>query len=288
MYLLQLAARDAADADRIVDMLLALPWPDTSAAAALEIGNTWRVDAYYAEEPEPEALALIGELTTATDLDRRISLTALADRNWVKESLEAMPPVHAGRFTIHGRHDRDRVPANAIGIEIEANLAFGTGHHGTTRGCLLLLDEVLKRDRPYHVLDIGTGTGVLAIAAARALHVPVTASDIDPVSVKIAAENAHANRAGAWVRPVLAAGFAHRDLRAGVPYDLVLANILAGPLMGLAPDMARAIRSGGYAILSGILTWQAPKVLAAMRNQGLVLGRRIVLDGWTSLLLERR
>ncbi|MGE0230171.1 MAG: 50S ribosomal protein L11 methyltransferase [Flavobacteriaceae bacterium] len=288
MYLLQLTARDAADADRLVEMLLGMPWPDTSAAAALEIDNGWRVDAYYADEPEPEALELIGRLVADGDIDRRLNVTALADRNWVKESLEAMPPVQAGRFTIHGRHDRDRVGANAIGIEIEANLAFGTGHHGTTRGCLLLLDDVLKIGRPSAVLDIGTGTGVLAIAAARALRRPVIASDIDPVSVKIAAENARANRAGAWVRPVLAAGFAHRELRAGVPYDLVLANILAGPLMKLAPEMAAAIRPGGFAILSGILHWQAPKVIAAMRNQGLVLGRRIILDGWTSLLLKRR
>lgn len=287
MYLLQLAARDAADADRVADILLSLPWPDTSAAAALEVGGSWRVDAYYADEPDDQALALVAELTGADGFDRRAALTALADRNWVRESLEAMPPVHAGRFTVHGRHDRDRVPANAIGIEIEANLAFGTGHHGTTRGCLLLLDDLLRRQRPRRVLDLGTGTGVLAIAAARALRRTVIASDIDPVAVAIARENAAANRAGAWLRPVLAAGFAHRELRAGVPYDLVLANILAGPLIGLAPQMAASMSRGGHAILSGILHWQAPRVLAAMRNQDLVLLRRLSLDGWTSLLLRR-
>ncbi|MGE0844875.1 MAG: 50S ribosomal protein L11 methyltransferase [Flavobacteriaceae bacterium] len=285
MHLLRIAARDAAEADRISDLLMSLPEPDTSAAAALEIDDRWRVDAYYEEDPGEAAIERLRELIGGRN--RLIELVELAPRDWVRDSLEAMPPVSAGRFVVHGRHDRHRVPANAIGIEIEANLAFGTGHHGTTRGCLIMLDRLLRRERPKHVLDVGTGTGVLAIAAARATGRPVTASDIDPVAVAIARENALTNRAGALVRPVTASGFGHRAIREAGPYDLILANILAGPLMAMAPDISRSLRPGGRAILSGLLTWQGRRVLAACVAQGLRLEDRVALDGWLTLMVRR-
>ena len=210
----------------------------------------------------------------------------IAEKDWVKASLEGLGLVRAGRFAVHGSHDRHRVPGNAIGIEIEAALAFGTGHHGTTRGCLLMLDGILKQRRPRRVLDVGTGTGVLAMAAARALHRPVASGDIDPVAVEAARENALNNRAGAYVRPVVARGVGHPVLAAGKPYDLVFANILARPLMRLAPSIASIVAPGGEIILSGLIPRDVPGVLSAYRAQRLHLVRKMELEGWATLLLR--
>jgi len=193
----------------------------------------------------------------------------------------------AGRFVVHGSHDRDRVAPNKLAIEIEAALAFGTGHHGTTRGCLLLLDHVLKSSRPRSLLDLGTGTGVLGIAAAKALHRAVLASDIDPPSVRVAAENATLNHVGNQVRVIRATGFAAPDFARCGPFDLVLANILANPLRQLAGPMARHLAPGARVILSGLLTHQAPAVIAAYRARGLVPLRHLRIEGWSSLLLRK-
>src|SRR5262249_52438702 len=159
-------------------------------------------------------------------------------KDWVKASLDGLAPVEAGRFIVHGQHDRARVPINRIGIEIEAALAFGTGHHGTTRGCLLLLDAVLRARRPTRVLDLGTGTGVLAIAAAKALRRSILATDIDLRSALTARENARSNAAGPFVQAVHAPGFSSPQFKARAPFDLVMANILANPLRRLATPMA--------------------------------------------------
>ncbi len=188
---------------------------------------------------------------------------------------------------MHGQHDRDRVAPNKLGIEIEAALAFGTGHHGTTRGCLLLLDHVLKAYRPRRVLDLGTGTGVLAIAAAKALHENVLASDIDPPSVQVARENARLNAAGHLVQAISATGFAAPQFAQRGPFDLVLANILANPLRQLAAPMARHLAPSALVILSGLLTHQAPSVIAAYRARGLVPVRHLRIEGWSSLLLRQ-
>jgi ribosomal protein L11 methyltransferase len=224
-----------------------------------------------------------------------------------------LKPVAAGRFRVHGAHDRARVPAHRIGIEIEAALAFGTGHHGTTRGCLLALDAWLRRRRsrlaPFpapgsalarrpgralprkrgrvKVLDIGTGTGVLAIAAAKALRARVIASDIDRRAVEVARANARANAAGPLVNVVHAGGLAAR-LRERGPFDLVLANILLPPLRRLAAPIAHALAPGGHVILSGLLATQAPAAIAAYRMQGLELEASIPLDEWITLMLVRR
>ncbi|MDU1806324.1 MAG: 50S ribosomal protein L11 methyltransferase, partial [Bradyrhizobium sp.] len=172
-------------------------------------------------------------------------------------------------------------------IEIEAALAFGTGHHGTTRGCLLLLDHILKSRVPRRVLDLGTGTGVLAIAAAKAQHRSVLASDIDPPSVAVARENARLNGVGPLVRVIRATGFAAEDFAKAGPFDLVLANILANPLRQLASPMQRHLARSADVILSGLLTTQARSVIAAYRARGLVPVRHLRIEGWSSLLLRK-
>jgi ribosomal protein L11 methyltransferase len=225
-------------------------------------------------------------LAAGEDAARELAFETVAEADWVKRSLEGLTPVRAGRFLVHGAHDRARIPANSIGIEIEAALAFGTGHHGTTRGCLLALDGVAKRTKPANILDIGTGSGVLAITAARALHARVTASDIDRVAVNAARSNARLNRAPA-IRFVHAAGASVRALRVAAPYDMILANILLGPLVRLAQPIRRLSAPGAHVILSGLLPSHANAALAAYAAQGFVLRRRIPLDGWMTLLLQR-
>jgi ribosomal protein L11 methyltransferase len=211
--------------------------------------------------------------------------------DWVRASLQGLSPVAAGRFIVHGAHDRGRVPPHRIGIEIEAALAFGTGHHGTTRGCLLALDRFIKRRpkrRRPRVLDLGTGSGVLAIAAARSLHWPVLASDIDPRAVAAARANARHNRAGGAVEVIRAEGFKARRLRERAPFDLIFANILLAPLKRLAVPMRRLVGAHGCVVLSGLLAAQANAALAAYRAQGLVLAHRVHLDGWVTLVLLNR
>jgi ribosomal protein L11 methyltransferase len=188
---------------------------------------------------------------------------------------------------VHGRHDRAKVPPNKLGVEIEAALAFGTGHHGTTRGCLLLLDHVLKAYRPRRVLDLGTGTGVLAISAAKALRINVLASDIDPLSVVTARDNARLNGTGDLVEILRASGFSAPQFARRGPFDLVLANILANPLRQMATPMARHLAPSALVILSGLLPHQAESVIAAYRARRLILVRQLKIEGWSSLLLRK-
>lgn len=214
----------------------------------------------------------------------------LAVKDWITNSLAGLGPVVAGRFVIHGAHDRARIPANRIGIEIEAALAFGTGHHGTTRGCLLALDRLCKalnqRQRVLRILDLGTGSGVLAIAAARAFHRRVLATDIDVSAVHVARANVRLNRVGAMVEVVRADGVAAPRLRRQAPFDLVFANILLGPLLRLAARLRQLTSSGGRIVLSGIVPTQANAVIAAYRP--FALERRLDLNGWTTLVFVRR
>ncbi len=209
----------------------------------------------------------------------------LADADWLALALSGLPPVRAGRFFVYGAHDRGRVPPNAVALRIEAGAAFGTGHHGTTVGCLLAYDALLKRRRFPRVLDVGAGTGVLAIAAARTGARVALGTDIDPVSVRIAGENAAINRVRA--RFVHASGLADPRVRTGGPYALVFANILARPLVGLAQEITRALEPGGRAILSGLLRTQERQVRAAYLNRGFRLERRIRRDAWCSLVLRK-
>jgi ribosomal protein L11 methyltransferase len=246
-----------------------------------EARGVWRIDAFPTSEDEGEALRLHLEGFDAL----RVSVEKLADADWLEMALSGLPPVRAGRFFVYGVHDRGRTPPNTVNLRIEAGAAFGTGHHGTTVGCLLAYDALLRAARFETVLDVGTGTGVLAIAAARTGSRCVVGTDIDPVSVRITRENAAINRArGRFVR---ANGLAHPVVRAAAPYDLAFANILARPLVWLASDIRATLKPGGVAILSGLLRSQARFVLAAYRSRGFRLQRRLDRDAWTTLVLRR-
>jgi ribosomal protein L11 methyltransferase len=275
-------------AKHVVDLLTEVFLEGEAAIAAFERPDgRWDVIAHFAEPPDQ---ALVRELVVnaaGTEAAQTIVFDTVDAKDWVKATLEDLVPVPAGRFVVHGQHDRSRVPPNKLGIEIEAALAFGTGHHGTTRGCLLLLDQVLKRYYPRRVLDLGTGTGVLAIAAAKALHGEVLASDIDPASVRVARDNSRLNRTGGLVQIIRATGFDAPQFAEAGPFDLVLANILANPLRQLATPMARHLAPSGLVILSGLLTHQAAGVVAAYRARGLVPLRHLRIDGWSSLLLRK-
>ncbi|NUR12849.1 MAG: 50S ribosomal protein L11 methyltransferase [Bradyrhizobium sp.] len=277
-----------ADAKRVVDVLTEVFFEGDAAVAAFERPDgQWDVTLHFAEEPDQAWLRELIVTSAGNEIAATLAFDIIEAKDWVKASLEDLVPVPAGRFVVHGGHDRDRVAPNKLAIEIEAALAFGTGHHGTTRGCLLLLDHVLKSSRPRNVLDLGTGTGVLAIAAAKALHRAVLASDIDPPSVRVAAENASLNEAGNHVRVIRATGFAAPDFGRAGPFDLVLANILANPLRQLASPMARHLAPGGGVILSGLLTHQAPAVIATYRARGFVPLKHLRIEGWSSLLLRK-
>jgi ribosomal protein L11 methyltransferase len=255
------------------------PWPGG--------GRAWLMEAYFGSEPDKEAIrALIA--AAADETTARAATFGLTEkRDWVANSLAGLKPVRAGRFLVHGRHDRSRVQPNDVAIEIEAGLAFGTGHHGTTRGCLIHFDRLLKRRRPRHVLDVGCGAGVLAIAAAKVLRRKVWLGDIDPVAVAVANANARLNGVGVLCRAIVSRGVENGAMREAAPYDLVFANILAKPLRLLAPSLAAVIGADGEAIVSGLLLADVPGVLASWRAQEFDLAERIELEGWASLRLRR-
>jgi ribosomal protein L11 methyltransferase len=277
-----------AAARRVVDVLTEVFFEGDAAVAAFERPDgQWDVTLHFAEAPNQVLLRELVGNSAGNEIAATLAFDTVEAKDWVKASLEDLVPVPAGRFVVHGSHDRERVAPNKLAIEIEAALAFGTGHHGTTRGCLLLLDHVLKSSRPGKMLDLGTGTGVLAIAAAKALHRAVLASDIDLPSVRVAAENARLNEVGNQVRVIRATGFAAPDFGKAGPFDLVLANILANPLRQLASPMARHLAPRAHVILSGLLTHQAPAVIAAYRARGLVPLRHLRIEGWSSLLLRK-
>lgn len=211
----------------------------------------------------------------------------LPEIDWVAENRKSFRAIHAGRFFVHQEDSAEVPPPGAVELLVNAGTAFGTGTHATTRGCLLALDALLKRGRARRAVDVGCGTGILAMALAKARPGPVAAGDIDPEAVRVARENARINGVHMRVRPVTAPGVEHRVLRRGAPYDLVLANILARPLTRMAPSLARVTARGGRVVLSGLLVEQEPQVLAAYRAQGLRLERKWRIDGWSTLLLRR-
>ena len=219
-------------------------------------------------------------------LPETMSREALPDIDWVARSLEGLKPVRAGRFFVHGAHDRHRRRIGDLAIEIEAGMAFGTGHHGTTAGCLEMIEMVVRREHPKNTLDLGTGSAVLAIAVAKMAHIPVLATDIDPVATKVAAENVRLNGVPSLVRTATAPGFHHPVFGLAGPFDLIVANILARPLMQLAPQMARHVTLGGSLILSGILERQRDAVLAAYSGQHLRHVRTLHREGWVTLHLK--
>lgn len=288
----------------------------------------WRVSIHFCAAPDGDAVRALVAAAAGAEAAEALVFEEIAAKDWVRESLRALQPVAAGRFVVHGAHDRGGVPVNAIGIEIEAALAFGTGHHGSTRGCLLALDRLCKsmrrptraplprkgkdrRDargaprqsgvtrarlasarspprskRPTPILDLGTGSGVLAIAAARSLRRHVLGTDVDPAAVRAARANARLNRTGALIEVVGAEGVATRSVRSQAPFDLVFANILLGPLQRMAAPLQKLTAPGSRIVLSGLLRAQANAALTAYRT--FALERRIDLDSWTTLVLARR
>jgi ribosomal protein L11 methyltransferase len=277
-----------ATARRVVDLLTESFFEGQAAIAAFaRADGLWDITVHFADPPDQVSIRELVSIAAGGDVADDITFDTVEAKDWVKATLEELVPVGAGRFIVHGQHDRARIPPNKLGIEVEAALAFGTGHHGTTRGCLMLLDHVLKAHSLVRVLDLGTGTGVLAIAAAKALRRTVLASDIDPLSVRIAAENAGFNGVGDLVRAIRATGFASPQFGKHGPFDLVLANILANPLRQMATPMSRHLAPSAQVILSGLLPHQASSVIAAYRARGLVLVRQLRIEGWSSLLLRR-
>jgi ribosomal protein L11 methyltransferase len=243
--------------------------------------DIWRIDAFPTTQDEADGLA--AKLGGYAEL--RTVVEKLADADWLAMALSGLPPVRAGRFFVFGAHDKGLAPTNTVNLRIEAGAAFGTGHHGTTVGCLSAYDALIKARRFDKVLDVGAGTGVLAIAAARTGSKLAVGTDIDAPSVRISNENARLNKSSA--RFVHASGLSHRLVSKAAPYDLVFANILAPPLVALSQDIRRALKPGGFAILSGLLRTQERRVLAAYLSKGFRLHRRLHRDAWATLVLRR-
>jgi ribosomal protein L11 methyltransferase len=263
--------------------------PQPCAVTWFEDGpDAWRVEAYYSDPPDLAALAgrLQGILGRPLP---PLELASVPDLNWVTVSQAALAPVSAGRFVVHGSHDRGRIPHGPNAILIDAGEAFGTAHHATTLGCLMAIDRLTRSQSFNRVLDLGCGSGVLAIAAARALpRAEVFATDCDPLSIAVAAANAKANGVGRRIVLACASGLAHPSLRHAAPFDLVIANILAAPLRDLAAALGKALRRGGVLVLSGVLEPEAPAVIAAYTAQGFALLEHRRIAGWSTLTLSRR
>jgi len=279
---------DGRSARAMTDLLGEVFDPAETAVAAFETedGGPWLLEAYFAREPDEQAIRDLVRPYVGAEADKAV-FSALEQQDWVKASLEGLNPVRAGRILVHGAHDRDQRRPNDIAIEIEAALAFGTGHHGTTKGCLLAFVDELKLRTPRRVLDVGTGTGILAFAAAKTLKSVVVAGDIDPEAIRVARDNARLNGISPYLRLYVGPGVRNAEANRSQRFDLVFANILAKPLRLLAPDLARVATSNGTLILSGLLVKDVPGVLSAYAAQGWRLCRRYELEGWVALVLRR-
>ena len=257
-----------------------------TAATTEQADQSWVVDVYFEEEPDAAVLNALAAGVLGSEAPA-FTIAPLPDEDWVAKSLEGLKPVRAGRFLVHGSHDRDKIQPGDIAIEIEAAEAFGTGHHGTTAGCLAEIDRLCSTRDFRSILDLGTGTGVLAIAVAKAFGKRVLATDIDPIATRVTEENAALNGVGELIAATTAEGFDDPVFAANAPFDLVIANILAGPLIALAPDVARHLTADGTVVLSGLLVAQGPAVTAAYEAEGLRLTRSGEMEGWLTLTLER-
>ncbi|NVO28374.1 methyltransferase [Donghicola sp. C2-DW-16] len=262
-----------------------IPEPTGIGVFEMEDGSgLWEVGGYFTEEPDAAGLALLASMHDAQDF----VVSELPETDWVAKVRRDLAPVVAGRFFVYGSHDADKVPEGSEPLLIEAAMAFGTGHHGTTLGCLKALDRLDNGGfKGKNVVDIGCGTAVLAMGAARIWENPVLASDIDIVAVEVAEANVVANGLEGRVTCLEATGFEHDTLHAAAPFDLVFANILKGPLIDLAPDVASHLCDGGYAILSGLLVDQAEEVAAAYAAQGMTLTHREDIGDWSTLTIQK-
>ncbi|RKF13935.1 50S ribosomal protein L11 methyltransferase [Roseovarius spongiae] len=261
--------------------------PEPTGIGTFEVedgSGTWEVGGYFEGEPDLAGLALLAELHGA----RPFAVSELPETDWVAHVRRELSPVEAGRFFVYGGHDADRVPEGREPLLIEAAMAFGTGHHGTTQGCLRALDRLANDGFTARaVADIGCGTAVLAMAAARIWRARILASDVDAVAVEVARVNLAANGLADRVACVEAEGVDHPDLRAAAPFDLIFANILMGPLISLAPDLSAALAPGGHVILSGVLNEQADEVIEVYRVAGNSLIHREVIGEWTTTTLRK-
>ena len=273
-------------AQALADALEGLePAPTGVGVFEIEDGSgLWEVGGYFLERPDEIALSLLCAMHEA----KLFAVSEIPEKDWVSEVRRELTPVHAGRFVVFGGHDREVVPSQKIGLEIEAAMAFGTGHHGTTKGCLESFDALLQKGLvARNVADIGAGTAVLAMAAAKVLNGRFLASDIDPVATETARANVAANGLRGRVQTLTSVGFRHSLIHARAPFDLVFANILAGPLKKLAPEMAEHTAHGSVLILSGILNRQAKGVENTYAGFGFSVIERRVLGDWTTITLRK-
>lgn len=275
---------DKTSAEALAEALEGLS-PEPTGVGAFEIedgSNLWEVGAYFEEAPDRAGLALLATIHQA----RAFAVSQLPEVDWVAHVRRELAPVTAGRFFLYGSHDAENVPVDAVPLLIEASMAFGTGHHGTTQGCLRALDRLAAESpAPGAVLDLGCGTAVLAMAAARVWPgAQVMAGDFDPVAVDVAQTNIDANRLTGRVKLVQAKGLNHSDLAYAVPFDLIFANILKAPLIDLAPEITAALAPGGVVILSGLLNEQAGEVAQVYACSGNNLRAREEIGDWTTLV----
>jgi ribosomal protein L11 methyltransferase len=275
-----LSVPKARAADMVAMFELAPPKPQAVLIEEDPFGPDATVEALYDTAPDGEFLTRVAGMA--------VEVAPLPDQDWIRQSELGLAPVRAGRFFLYGAHDKGRVPDGPIPIRIEAGLAFGTGHHETTSLCLVALTRIARQRRPTHILDLGCGTGVLAIAAAKLWRLPVLATDIDPIAIEVARANARANGVRPFFRSAVADGLDHPAIRAAAPFDLILANILAAPLTRLAPSLAHALAPNGIAVLSGLLCNQENLVLSFHRALGLTLVRTLRDGPWSALVLTRR
>jgi ribosomal protein L11 methyltransferase len=277
------SGREAAEASSVLGEM---PGFEAFALVVVEENGRWLLECYDEGALAGEA-GIVLESAGVTALSR--DAVEIPDTDWVAETQKALPPVRAGRFIVHGSHARGRA-SSQWAIEIDAGRAFGTAHHGTTKGCLLAIGQFAPSLKPRAALDLGTGSGVLAIAAAKAFahRARIAAADIDAIAIAVARENCRKNGAAGSIRLFVGDGLRPSPAYAGAPFDLVMANILAKPLLRLAPRLRRLTKPGGALILSGLLAEQAREILARYRAIGFSLVRRRDLEGWATLTLRRR
>lgn len=276
-------------AGEILDLMTVCFGEEDLAIATTEVdekNDVWEASVYMLADEEEAIRARLEDLFSADFAELEIQREVLPDIDWIAKSLEGLKPVRAGRFIVHGSHDRDKVRVNDLAIEIEAGQAFGTGHHGTTAGCLEVIGDVVRSRTVRNALDLGTGSGVLAIAVRKLKRVPVLATDIDPIAVAVAEGNARSNGIVDGIEFRVAPGFHSTAFGEYGPFDLIIANILARPLMKMAPQLVAHLAPGGSVILSGILASQRWKVIAAYNGAGLAHVRTIWRNGWVTIHLR--